>query len=81
MGRGRNRDGRCNAWEKCDGGGQEPGWWSDNKDTGGHICAVGSVLEARMEGTDWGWVDFENVGDAKRAVERFGRVGLHLLGR
>ena len=42
---------------------------------------IGPVLEARMEGTDWGWVDFENVGDAKRAVERFGRVGLHLLGR
>ena len=37
---------------------------------------IGPVLEARMEGSDWGWVGFEQVGDAVDAVLKFGGVEL-----
>jgi hypothetical protein len=38
----------------------------------GTFDQVGSVLEAGVEGEDWGWVKFELAEDAEEAVMRFG---------
>jgi len=42
----------------------------------GTFAQIGSVREANIEGADWGWVDFEQVGDAVDAVMKFGGVEL-----
>ena len=40
---------------------------------------IGPVLEARLEGADWGWVSFEQVGDAVDAWMHF--LGVELAGQ
>jgi hypothetical protein len=42
----------------------------------GTFDQFGSVLEAGVEGEDWGWVKFELAEDAEEAVMRFGGVEL-----
>ena len=45
----------------------------------GYYEQIGTVLSAGMEGSDWGWVEFELAAHAEEAISMF--VGVELVGQ